>query len=156
VVEAAARRLQARFPRHRVVGWHHGYAPPEDDATIVARIRAARASLLLVAMGNPRQEIWVDSHLQGTGAPLALCVGAYFDFEAGVVPRAPEWVRAARAEWLFRLAIEPGRLWRRYVVGNPVFLARVLRQRLRGERVSDDARPSVNLPSERGRRAPAT
>ncbi len=169
VVARAARRLQARFPRHRVVGFHHGYAPPEDDDAVVARIRAARASLLLVAMGNPRQEVWVDRHLQATGATLALCVGAFFDFAAGAVPRAPEWVRAARVEWLFRLAIEPGRLWCRYLVGNPAFLARVMRQKLRSERVLGDAgagtgaeRPSagpltavVNLPPDGGRHAPA-
>lgn len=132
VVEAAAAQLAARFPRHRVVGAHHGYFPEDAAPGIVDRIRSARADLLLVALGNPAQELWIHRHLGESGARLAFGVGALFDFLSGRVPRAPGWMRAARLEWVFRLAIEPRRMWQRYLVGNAVFLARVLRQRRRG------------------------
>jgi exopolysaccharide biosynthesis WecB/TagA/CpsF family protein len=79
-------------------------------------------------MGNPKQELWIAQHLEMTGCRVGLAVGALFDFIAEVVPRAPKWVRTIRAEWLFRLAIEPRRLWRRYLMGNVVFLIRVFAQ----------------------------
>lgn len=131
-VEAAAVHLAAAFPRHKVVGAHHGYFPAEANAGVVERIRAAQADLLLVALGNPAQELWIHRNLGQSGVRVAFGVGALFDFLSGRVPRAPDWVRAARLEWVFRLAIEPRRMWQRYLVGNVVFLARVLRQRRRG------------------------
>lgn len=131
-VEAAAAHLAAAFPRHKVVGAHHGYFAPEANAGVVERIGAAQADLLLVALGNPAQELWIHRNLGQTGVRVAFGVGALFDFLSGRVPRAPDWVRAARLEWVFRLAIEPRRMWQRYLVGNAVFLARVLRQRRRG------------------------
>jgi exopolysaccharide biosynthesis WecB/TagA/CpsF family protein len=83
---------------------------------------------LMVAMGNPLQERWIARHLTATGARLGVGVGAFFDFSAGVVPRAPAWMNRAGVEWAYRLAQEPRRMWRRYLIGNPLFLARVLRE----------------------------
>ena len=80
-------------------------------------------------MGVPRQEYWIDC-LDERHATVAMGVGALFDFISGAVPRAPDWMRNARLEWLFRLIIEPRRLWQRYVVGNPVFLWHIFRERL--------------------------
>ena len=80
----------------------------------------------MAAMGNPLQEKWLDRHLAETGARIGVGVGAFFDFAAGEVVRAPAWMNRLGIEWIFRLAQEPKRLWRRYVVGNPVFLWRVL------------------------------
>jgi alpha-1,3-mannosyltransferase len=87
-------------------------------------------------MGNPQQEQWLNAHLAASGCRLGFGVGGLFDFLAGGVPRAPAWVRAARLEWSFRLLQEPRRLWRRYLVDMPVFLARIARQWLAGARVS--------------------
>lgn len=103
--------------------------------TIVAKIVASKADVLLVAMGNPLQELWLAEHLQATGCRLGIGVGALFDFLSGDVARAPLWVREARLEWVYRLLLEPGRLWHRYLVGNPVFLMRVLGQWWSGARV---------------------
>lgn len=139
VVKRAARGLQAAFPQHLIVGTQHGYFQAAENDAIAGRIRASRADLVLVAMGNPRQELWIRQHLPATGAALAMCVGAYLDFMAGAMPRAPRWLRAIRAEWLFRLALEPRRLWRRYVLGNPLFLLRVLKQRWNGAYLADVA-----------------
>ena len=101
----------------------------------MAKILASRADVLLVAMGNPRQEFWLADHLPSTGCRLGIGVGGLFDFLSGDVARAPVWVRAARLEWCYRLMREPRRLWRRYILGNPIFLMRVLGQWWSGARV---------------------
>jgi exopolysaccharide biosynthesis WecB/TagA/CpsF family protein len=88
----------------------------------------ARPDIVLVALGNPLQEEWIAAHASTIGAPLAIGVGALFDFLAGAVPRAPVPMRRLRLEWVYRWAQEPGRLRRRYTIGMARFLARVLRQ----------------------------
>jgi exopolysaccharide biosynthesis WecB/TagA/CpsF family protein len=86
-------------------------------------------------MGNPHQERWLARNLDATGARLGVGVGAFFDFQAGEVTRAPAWMNRLGIEWVHRLFKEPARMWRRYLVGNPVFVVRVLRQRVRDGRV---------------------
>jgi alpha-1,3-mannosyltransferase len=136
VAERAASRLMAMCGgRHQIAGCQNGYSRAGDTAAVVAKIRASQADVVLVAMGNPRQEMWLAEHLEATGCRLGFAVGALFDFLSGEVSRAPLWVRSARLEWVYRLLREPGRLWRRYVVGNPIFLLRVLNQWLSGARV---------------------
>jgi alpha-1,3-mannosyltransferase len=135
VVRRAAARLCERWPRHIVVGCESGYFPAHEEAALVERIRAASPDLVLVGMGNPRQEEWIADHLSDVPCS-AFAVGALFDFMTDEVPRASGWLRAIRCEWMFRLALEPRRLWRRYLLGNPLFLARVVAQRLRGERAA--------------------
>jgi exopolysaccharide biosynthesis WecB/TagA/CpsF family protein len=126
VAEAAGRELEVRCPGIRVVGSEHGYGDPHVAA---GRIAAARPDVLLVALGNPRQEEWIATHLPGLGPCVAMGVGALFDYLAGRVRRAPRWVLRLRSEWVFRLVVEPRRLWRRYLVGNAAFLWRVARAR---------------------------
>lgn len=136
VAERAAARLIAMCGgRHKIAGCQNGYSRAGDDMAISAKILATGADVVLVAMGNPLQEMWLAEHLRATGCRLGFGVGALFDFLSGDVARAPHWVRAARLEWAYRLAQEPSRLWRRYVLGNPLFLMRVLGQWLSGERV---------------------
>jgi exopolysaccharide biosynthesis WecB/TagA/CpsF family protein len=130
VAELAAQRLKARIDKLNVVGTRSGYFQESSTDSVVAAIRASGADLLMVAMGNPRQEEWLDAHLESTGARVGVGVGAFFDFTAGTVPRAPAWMNRFGVEWMWRLAHEPRRLWRRYIVGNPLFLARVIRSRL--------------------------
>lgn len=130
VAERAAAAMMARYPTLDVVGTRHGYWPTGGEPDVAAAIRATGASLLMVALGNPLQERWLAEHLEQTGARIGIGVGAFFDFAAGEVPRAPAWMNRLGIEWVFRLLQEPRRLWRRYVVGNPLFLARVLRDRV--------------------------
>jgi len=125
VGDAAAGVLRARCDRIRVAGVRHGYEP---GGVVIDSIRTARPDVLLVALGNPLQERWIDQHLERIGVPVAIGVGALFDYLAGRVPRAPRWMRRARAEWVFRLVVEPRRLWRRYLQGNVQFLWRVMRE----------------------------
>lgn len=126
VAEKAARRLRERIAGLQVVGVRDGYFPPEETPAVVEAIRRAGTGLLLVALGNPLQELWLDCHLPATGARLGIGVGAFFDFAAGAVRRAPAWMNRAGVEWVYRLAHEPRRLWRRYLIGNATFLVRVV------------------------------
>jgi exopolysaccharide biosynthesis WecB/TagA/CpsF family protein len=128
--EAAAVRFSAFAPRHRFVVIHDGYFSPEQEPSILERIEALRPDILLVAIGVPRQELWIAKNITSRHCTLPMAVGALLDFVSGAVPRAPKWMRQLRLEWVFRLLIEPSRLWRRYVLGNPIFLARVVRQKL--------------------------
>jgi N-acetylglucosaminyldiphosphoundecaprenol N-acetyl-beta-D-mannosaminyltransferase len=99
---------------------------PTDDA-LLARIADARPHLLLVALGAPKQEIWIDARRHRLSPAVALGVGAAFDFIAGSVRRAPAWMRRAGLEWLYRLLQEPRRLGRRYLWNDWKFLAILLR-----------------------------
>ena len=134
VAAEAARKMSERFPALVVAGTRDGYFPQEESEEVARSIAATGAGVLMVAMGNPLQEMWLSRHLETTGARLGIGVGAFFDFTAGVVPRAPAWMNRLWMEWLYRLFQEPRRMWRRYVLGNPLFLARVLKARLTGPR----------------------
>ena len=129
VVARVAETVATRWPRHTVVGFHSGYFGTDEAAGVAAAVCAAQPNLVLIAMGNPRQEQWAAAFTDYDGVTMA--VGAWFDFVAGEVPRAPALFRQLRSEWLFRLGLEPGRMWRRYLIGNAVFVARVFRQRRR-------------------------
>lgn len=131
VAEKAAEALRARAPQHRVVGLSNGYFDHAEEASIAERIRTSEADLVLVALGNPAQELFIEKQFASMGCRLAMAVGGLFDFMAGEKPRAPRIVQRLGLEWLFRLGVEPGRMWRRYVIGNPVFLARVAAQWVR-------------------------
>jgi len=134
VAEAAAARLRARHPRLQIAGAHHGYfdRDPASDGSgaVVAAINAARPDILIVGLGMPIQEAWVAAHRVRIGSPVVLTAGAAFDYVSGRLRRPPRWMTAHGLEWLGRLIIEPRRLMGRYLIGNSVFLWRVLRDRL--------------------------
>jgi N-acetylglucosaminyldiphosphoundecaprenol N-acetyl-beta-D-mannosaminyltransferase len=132
VAQRAATRLAARLPGLRIAGI---YAPPDgfepDGAATEAALRAinsARPALLFVALGTPKQELWVHRHWSRLDAGVTVCCGAAFDFVAGVQIRAPAWMQQAGLEWLWRLAHDPGRLWKRYLVRDAAFLGIFLKE----------------------------
>jgi N-acetylglucosaminyldiphosphoundecaprenol N-acetyl-beta-D-mannosaminyltransferase len=94
---------------------------PQEDAEIVQRIGSAGVRILFVGLGCPKQERWIAEHRESL-ACVALAVGAAFDFLAGTMPQAPRWMQSMGMEWLFRLAVEPRRLWKRYLTTNPRFI----------------------------------
>ena len=146
VVDRAAHALQQSFgARHEVVGWVDGYSGVADRGRVLRSIAAARASLLLIGMGCPLQERWMSENMVASGAMLAFGVGALLDFTAGEAPRAPALLRRLRLEWIYRLALEPRRLFRRYVLEAPAFLLRVVRQRLRQETPIEQAAGNPRL-----------
>ena len=132
VSERAASALAARHPG-LVIAADHGFHPREgaDDDALIARINAFEPDILLVGMGSPEQERWVAARRPRLAAPVVWVLGATADFVAGDTWRGPRWL-TDRAEWLSRLIAEPRRLAGRYLVGNAVFLARVLRERASG------------------------
>ena len=131
VAERAAARLKAGIPGLEIAGTHTGFFGRTEDGAVAGAIKDSGAAVVMVAMGNPLQEEWLAANLAATGARLGVGVGAFFDFTAGEVPRAPGWMNRLGIEWLYRLAQEPRRMWRRYVLGNPAFLARIVAERVR-------------------------
>ena len=132
VVDAAMTSFAASFPQHEFLVISDGYFKAEDEASIATKTASFRPDIVLVAMGVPRQEQFVTRVLTKDACTLPIAVGALFDIYTGTVPRAPKWMRATRTEWVYRLWKEPRRLWRRYMMGNPLFILRVLRCRLTG------------------------
>lgn len=130
VVEKAAATFAARYPAIGICGWRDGYFSAEDEAGIAAAINTASPDILLVAMGNPKQEYLIDRLFPHLDAPLALGVGALFDFTAGEVARAPGAMRRFGLEWIFRFLQEPRRLGKRYTSGVLRYLWKILWLRL--------------------------
>jgi len=130
VAQAAARRLKERYPDLEIAGVHHGYLDRSENEAVVEEIDAAAPDILLVGLGMPLQEYWLMENGHRLDVGLALTGGAVFDYVSGKLRRGPRLLTGSGFEWLARLLVEPRRLWRRYLVGNPLFLLRVVRQRL--------------------------
>ncbi|MEF2552359.1 WecB/TagA/CpsF family glycosyltransferase [Aurantimonas sp. A2-1-M11] len=129
VAERAGARFREIAPRHDYTAVSDGYFDAAAQPGILAALERARADIVLVAMGVPAQEIFIARALDFRHGRLFVGVGALFDFCAGNVSRAPKMIRRLRMEWVWRLALEPARLWRRYILGNPAFLLGILRDR---------------------------
>jgi exopolysaccharide biosynthesis WecB/TagA/CpsF family protein len=124
VLEELSRNLLARFPSLVIAGTQPSRfrrLEAQEQRATVAGIRASGARIVFVGLGCPRQEVWVYENRANLQMPL-IAVGAAFDFHAGTLPQAPEWLQSAGLEWLFRLIREPKRLWRRYMLLNPQYL----------------------------------
>lgn len=130
VPEGTADWITQRYPHLRIAGCRHGYFSAEEEPTIFEEIKTSGADILLVAFGAPRQEKWIASHKNQLGAKVCIGVGGLLDFYSGRIPRAPVWIRELGMEWFYRFWQEPRRMWRRYFLGNAVFLYRLAEERL--------------------------
>ncbi len=128
--ELVADWIRERYPGVVIKGCHHGFFSVAEEMAVVEEIARSGADILIAAMGVPRQELWLHRHLEQLNVKVAIGFGGLFDYFAGRVPRAPQWVREIGMEWVYRLIQEPRRMWRRYLIGNGLFLGRVLHQRL--------------------------
>jgi len=130
VVERAAQTLIEQTPELQIAGVQHGYFDKSlgshENDSVIAKINAVSPSVLLVGFGMPKQEEWLARNWRYLNVKIALTVGALFDTLANDIPRAPRWITDRGFEWLTRLVIEPRRLWRRYLIGNPLFFWRVI------------------------------
>lgn len=136
IAEATAANMQAQYPELNIAGCQHGYYDADEEDQVIGAINESGASVLLVAMGAPRQEDWIARNRMNLNSNILMGVGGLFDFYSGRVSRAPVWLREVGLEWVWRLLQEPGRMWRRYVVGNPLFLYRVWKQKRRNGSVA--------------------
>jgi N-acetylglucosaminyldiphosphoundecaprenol N-acetyl-beta-D-mannosaminyltransferase len=141
VVEQLVSRLTERYPGLVIAGYR---SPPfrpltaEEDAADVAAINDARADFVWVGLGMPKQEKWMAAHVGRIDATALIGIGAAFDFHAGMMPRAPYWMRRSGFEWLFRLIKEPRRLAGRYLIDNAIFVAHTVRQTTRSKSYAQD------------------
>ncbi len=126
VAAAAAEKAHREYPGLRIAGSRHGYFQEDEERGIAREIRDSAPDLLFVALGAPKQEIWIDRYLEKTGAGVAIGVGGSFDVLAGKVARAPRWIRRMRLEWLARLLRQPSR-WRRQMI-LPLFVWAVIKE----------------------------
>lgn len=133
VLERLDGSLRRRFPGLDIRGREPSKfrrLSPDEKADVVDRIRSSGARLVFVGLGCPRQEVWAFEYRRALSMPI-LAVGAAFDFHAGTTRQAPRWMQDRGLEWLFRLTTEPRRLWRRYLLLNPWYVALVAAQALR-------------------------
>lgn len=128
VAEEAQNVLEQRYPGLQIAGLHHGYFTPEQAPAVVAAINTAKPDILLVALGAPRQEKWIDANRQSLQVPVAIGVGGSLDGWAGRVQRAPQWMQNAGLEWTYRLLRQPSRALR--MTALPRFAGTVLLHRL--------------------------
>ncbi len=140
VAAKAAERLCDRFANLHIAGTHHGYFDKTpgsaENQAVLELIRQRQPDIVIVGFGMPIQEQWLHDNWPHLDTHIAISAGAIFDFASGELKRAPAWMNDHGLEWLGRLLVEPGRLWRRYLVGNPLFLGRVLRRRFGRQRKS--------------------
>ncbi len=134
-VQEAVNRIRHRYEGVKIAGYHHGYFRkdgPDNDA-VLESIRTAHPDILFVGFGMPLQEEWIARNLDGISAGAILPCGSMIDYVAGLKRLAPAWMSSHGLEWMFRLLQEPRRLWRRYLLGIPLFFSHVLMQSLRSE-----------------------
>ncbi len=123
VADGAADWAATHFAELRIAGTHSGYYSAGEEAALIERINRSRAGIVLVGLGVPLQEKWIQRNRHRLDAPVVIGVGGLFDYYSGRIPRAPKLVRTCKSEWMWRLAMEPRRMAKRYLWGNATFLA---------------------------------
>lgn len=135
VVEKLVEHCRIHYPGLRIAGWRDGYFRPEDHPAIVEEIAASKADMLFVGMPSPFKETWCERHREALKVPVIVGVGGTFDVLTGYVRRAPRLLQNIGMEWSWRLAMEPRKMWKRYLRTNSEFIwlagREVLRSRLR-------------------------
>ena len=126
--DAAARNMHLKYGRLKIAGTRAGYFTASEEGAVIDEINRSGADVLLVGLGAPRQDVWLAHNASRLRPAVKIGVGGLFDFYSERISRAPEWMREIGMEWSWRLAMEPRRMWRRYVIGNPLFLYRVWRE----------------------------
>jgi N-acetylglucosaminyldiphosphoundecaprenol N-acetyl-beta-D-mannosaminyltransferase len=134
VAQTAAQRLRIRNPALEIVGTHHGYFHSWESERIIEEINKTQAQIVMVGMGVPYQEKWIEEHYEQMNASVIWGVGALFDFLSGRLARGPQWLLDSGFEWLCRLVTEPRRLWQRYLLGNLLFMWYVVRWRVESKK----------------------
>jgi exopolysaccharide biosynthesis WecB/TagA/CpsF family protein len=130
VAERCRKILAQRFPKLHVVGTFHGHFSEEEEHVIIDDINVKKPDILLVALGSPLQELWIERNAPFIKVKLCFAVGGFFDFLSGEYQRAPQWIRRIGCEWLYRFLQDPKTKWDRVAIEIPLFLASILTRRL--------------------------
>ncbi|GIU52157.1 hypothetical protein TUM4438_44130 [Shewanella sairae] len=129
VAQQAAENMQSKYPQLSIAGCHSGFFDSQThtqaNQDVIEKINQSGADILLVAMGAPKQELWLEANKAALTCKVGIGVGGLFDFYAQRIKRAPLWLRQMGLEWTYRLLQEPKRMWKRYIIGNPSFLLKV-------------------------------
>lgn len=132
VVETLVKKLQHSFPGLDIAGYHDGYfSERTTEQKVITEIRDAKPDILFVALGSPRQEVWIFNHKEILNVPVSIGVGGSFDVLAGIKSDAPNWARGRGLEWFYRLMQNPKAYWKRYLLTNSWFIWQVEKTRLR-------------------------
>jgi len=131
IVRACVDRVRRDHPSIRIAGFRNGYFRRHDEPAVIDAIREAKPDILFLGFGTPAKEYFMHRHHRALGVPFVMGVGGTFDVYAGFVKRAPRWLQRTGLEWAFRLAQEPGRMWKRYLVGNTRFVWLVFKELVR-------------------------
>jgi N-acetylglucosaminyldiphosphoundecaprenol N-acetyl-beta-D-mannosaminyltransferase len=126
VAKTAQENLADRFPNLRILGARDGFFTEGDETSILSDLERCQPEILFVGMGVPLQEAWINKNKSMLSVRICWAVGALFDYVAGIEPRAPAWMRRYSLEWLWRLSVNPSGKWRRYLLGNPIYIMRLV------------------------------
>lgn len=128
IAEKMKKRLEKKYPELNIAGYRDGYFNRKtENKQVIESINKSEAEVLLIAFGAPNQEKWIHENADKLNCNVLIGVGGLFDFYSGNIKRAPKWMREIGLEWFYRLIQEPGRMWRRYIIGNPLFVFRVIK-----------------------------
>jgi N-acetylglucosaminyldiphosphoundecaprenol N-acetyl-beta-D-mannosaminyltransferase len=137
-VAKAVEEVKKRYRNIRIAGWHHGYFEKTgvENDRVIALINRAAPNVLLVAFGMPLQEYWIEENFERLNVNAVLPAGSVIEYTGGNKGLTPSWMADHGMEWLYRLVQEPVRLWKRYLIGNPLFMGRVMAEWLRTRALS--------------------
>jgi len=130
VAQKAKDNLLKSYPEIKIIGYSDGYFENKSEVQVLSEIRVLSPQVLFVGMGTPHQERWIYEHREEISAPVCWGVGALFDYVAGIESRVPPWMGRVGLEWFYRLILDPVGKWERYIIGNPHFVTRIIRQKL--------------------------
>ena len=128
IVKISAYKLEQLYPNVKITGFHHGYFGEDKDRRIINMINSANSDILIIGMGSPRQELWVDKNKGLLKVKIIICVGGILDVLAGKIKRAPVWMQRVSLEWFWRLIQDPKRLWKRYLIDDMKFFYFLLKE----------------------------
>lgn len=132
VVYKFTKRVKKKLPSLKIAGFHHGFFNTQDheNSEVIDKINNSKADVLLIGMGMPLQEKWAYENRTRLSVKAIISIGALFRWYSGVEKRAPSWLTNNGLEWLGRLVIQPKKIWKRYIVGNPLFFYRVVLEKI--------------------------
>jgi N-acetylglucosaminyldiphosphoundecaprenol N-acetyl-beta-D-mannosaminyltransferase len=142
VVQKVVQTYSDEYGAKIIAGYCSGYFTKAEEPMIAKKIAASEADILFVAMTSPRKEIFLETYKQILKVPFIMGVGGSFDVVAGVVKRAPLWMQSSGLEWLYRVIQEPGRLWKRYLITNSLFIYLILKEKFFSFKIHPKNHPS--------------